>query len=125
MEFEEERLADVVSSDPVVFMDCTGPQIMTSGLLGSIAGLVVGIVIGISIGFFFIGLALGMLLSLLFSYLAMLWIQSNREKYYETWLSETVFFKKRSLVANFGVFLGKTPSEFIEGSRRFGRGARK
>lgn len=125
MELEEERLADAVSSDPIVFMDCTGPQVMASGILGSIAGLVVGIVVGIIIGFFFIGVALGLLLSLLFSYLVMLWIQSNREKYYETWLSETVFFKKRSLVANFGVFLGKTPSEYIGGSRRFGRGARK
>lgn len=125
MSIDEERLADVVSADPIVFMDCTGPQVMYSGLFGTIAGLAVGAFCGIILGIVILGLALGLLLSLLFSYLAMRWIQRNREKFYETWLSETIFFKKRSLVSNLGVFIGKTPGDFIEGSRRFGRGARK
>lgn len=112
----EDRLADSVNSEPIVFMDCTGSEIIMAAIIAFVVGLFIGVVIGIVIGLFLIGCVLGLILSLGLTYALLNWLCVVRNKYYETWLKEKWFMLKlRS--GFFGLNL-------IEESVRYGRGAR-
>ena len=113
----DERLADSVNSEPIVFMDCTGTEIVASALISFVAGITLGIIAGIALGKIMIGLILGMIISLGFTYGLLNYLCAIRNKYYETWLKEKLFLYKLSS-GFFGLKL-------INESVRFGRGARK
>lgn len=113
----DERLADNVNAEPIVFMDCTGTEILASGLISFVAGITLGIIAGIIIGNLMFGLILGLILSLAFTYGLLSYLCAIRNKYYETWLKEKLFLYKLSS----GFFALKLINESV----RFGRGARK
>jgi conjugative transfer region protein (TIGR03750 family) len=113
----DERLADSVNAEPIVFMDCTGTEIVASALVSFVAGMMLGIIVGITIGKIMIGLIVGLIISLGFTYGLLHYLCAVRNKYYETWLKEKVFLYKLS-----SGFFGLT---LINESHRFGRGARK
>jgi conjugative transfer region protein (TIGR03750 family) len=117
MREQEDRLADAVNQEPIVYMDCTQSELMGSIALGGLVGLSLGVVIGISIGLFLLGLIIGLSLSLLFSWACMTWLKSVRQKYYLTWFKEKIFLVKLSY--------GMTSSKYISHSERFGKGARR
>lgn len=112
----QDRLADVVNAEPIVFMDCTGNEILVSGMVAFALGMVVGIVIGLVMGMFLIGCVLGLMFSLGLSYGFLQYLCAVRSKYYETWLEEKWFMAKLHS-GFFGLSL-------IEDSVRYGRGAR-
>jgi len=113
----EDRLADVVNSEPIVFMDCTGSEIIMSAIVAFVVGIVVGVIIGIAIGMIMIGCMLGLIIGLGLTYAFLNYLCAVRNKYYETWLPEKWFMLKLR-TGCFGLSL-------IEDSLRYGRGARK
>lgn len=113
----DERLADSVNSEPIVFMDCTGTEIVASALISFVAGIAIGVIGGIALGKIMIGLIVGLMLSLSLTYGLLNYLCAIRNKYYETWLKEKLFLYKLSS-GFFGLKL-------INESVRFGRGARK
>jgi hypothetical protein len=113
----DERLADSVNSEPIVFMDCTGTEIVASALISFVAGIAIGVIGGIALGEIMIGLIVGLMLSLALTYGLLNYLCAIRNKYYETWLKEKLFLYKLSS-GFFGLKL-------INESVRFGRGARK
>ncbi len=113
----DERLADSVNSEPIVFMDCTGTEIVASALISFVAGIAIGVIGGIALGKIMIGLIVGLMLSLALTYGLLNYLCAIRNKYYETWLKEKLFLYKLSS-GFFGLKL-------INESVRFGRGARK
>lgn len=121
MDFKEERLADTVNKPPVVFMDCTAPQIGMVALIAGPSGLLLGIVLGILFGKITLGLALGIVLALVIGYTCLYFIQVNRERYYESWLEEQIFLKRTA----FSESTGFGQSTMISGSKRYGRRSRK
>ena len=94
---DENRLADQLNKDPIVFADCTGPEILLGFGIGMFIGVVVGIVIGAFLGRFLLGLILGLVLGMGFSYLALTQIANARNRYYETWLAEKFFIAKTQI----------------------------
>jgi conjugative transfer region protein (TIGR03750 family) len=112
----EDRLADSVNSEPIVFMDCSGSEIIMSAIVGFVVGLFLGVVIGIVINLIMIGAVLGLILGLAFTYGLLNYLCLVRNKYYETWLKEKWFMLKLR-----SGFFGLT---LIEESVRYGRGAR-
>lgn len=113
----DERLADSVNSEPIVFMDCTGTEIVASALISFVAGITLGVIGGFALGKIMIGLIVGLMLSLALTYGLLNYLCAIRNKYYETWLKEKLFLYKLSS-GFFGLKL-------INESVRFGRGARK
>lgn len=114
---DENRLADQLNKDPIVFADCTGPEILLGFGIGMLIGIVVGIVIGASIGQILLGLIVGLVLGMGFSYLALTQIASARNRYYETWLAEKFFIAKTQL----NIF---ALANYISLTRRFSRSRR-
>lgn len=113
----EDRLADSVNSEPIVFMDCSGSEIVMSAIVGFVVGLFLGILIGIIFNIIMIGIVLGLIFGLGITYGLLHYLCAVRNKYYETWLKEKWFMLKlRS--GFFGL-------ELIEESIRYSRGARK
>ncbi len=112
----DDRLADAVNSEPMVYMDCTGNEIVVATILSMTVGLFIGVIIGIAIGKLMIGIILGLLLFLGLLFLALNWIASIRQKYYETWLSEK-FFMAKEASGFFGLSLLKTSDRFDRGAR--------
>jgi len=113
----DERLADSVNSEPIVFMDCTGTEIVASALISFVTGITLGVIGGFALGKIMIGLIVGLMLSLALTYGLLNYLCAIRNKYYETWLKEKLFLYKLSS-GFFGLKL-------INESVRFGRGARK
>lgn len=117
----DERLADNINDDPVVYMDCTMPQILWTGAVSTIISLVFGFVIGLLFGSFVIGFVIGILASLGLSWLGLTLIQNLRHQNFDGWLDEKLFLIKHDLL----LLLGFTESKLIRGSERLGKGARK
>lgn len=117
MNVEDDRLADKVAKEPVIFMDCTTSEVLTSGVSGLVGGLVVGIIIGIVIGAVMVGIIIGLLLGLASAWICLTQIQRLRNAYYENWLSEKIFITKQNI--------GIGSITMKSGSKRFGRGGRR
>lgn len=113
----EERLADSVNAEPIVFMDCTGSEIVMSALISFVVGVPLGFFAGLLFGYLMAGLVIGLLLGLGSTYLVLNFISAVRNKYYETWIKEK-FFMMKLRSGMFGL-------DLIEESTRYGRGARK
>jgi len=121
MSDSEGRLADGINSPPVVFMDCTAPQIGMAALVSVPLGMFLGAVIGVLLGFIILGLAIGLIFALVIGWGILYFIQVNKERYYETWLEEQIFLKKGAFLESIGV----SSETLIRGTTRYGRGARK
>lgn len=114
---EDDRLADHINDDPKVYMDCTGPQILSALGASSVIGLAIGIAIGIVVGWVMLGLVIGMLLSMGLGYLALMTLQSLANKYYDSWINEKIYLIKLKI--------GLPVTPLVTGSRRFGRRSRR
>ncbi len=113
---DDDRLADKVAQEPVVFMDCTTTEILVVGGSCLVGFFIVGIVIGLGIGRIMVGIIIGLLLGVGGSWLGLMQIQRLRNKYFENWLKEKLFLTKM----NWGV----TSVTMLTESRRYGRGRR-
>lgn len=113
----DDRLADSINAEPIVFMDCTGSEIVMSAVIAFGFGVPLGFLGGLLMGMVLIGLVVGLLLGLGTTYLVLNYICAVRNKYYETWLKEK-FFMMKLRSGMFGL-------DLIEESTRYGRGARK
>jgi hypothetical protein len=111
---DNDRLADLLNKEPMVFMDCTGPEILAGFGSSLLLGLVLGFLIGLVMGALIIGIMLGLLLGLGASYFALKYIADARNSFYESWLEEKVFLMKRHINPI-------TPPSFIEKTTRFSR----
>jgi predicted Co/Zn/Cd cation transporter (cation efflux family) len=116
----DERLADNINDDPVVYMDCTMPQILWTGAVSTVISLVIGFVIGMLFGSFAIGFVIGILASLGLSWLGLTLIQNLRHTNFDGWLNEKMFLIKHNLLVTLGM-----ESKLIQGSERMSKGARK
>jgi hypothetical protein len=116
-DFNEDRLADVVNQEPIVFNDCTQSELAYSFGGGMSLGIAVGLILA-TVGSFMFCLILGLFLGLGLSWLSMFGLKFIRQKYYETWLNEKIFIFKKSLG-----FLSNVP--FINESKRYGKGVRR
>ena len=113
----DDRLADAVNQEPIVYNDCTQTELMGSIILGAIVGITVGVVIGIAIGFIMFGIVIGLILSIGICWLSMNWLKHIRQKFYLTWFKEKLFLFKLSI--------GMASGKYIGHSERFGKGARR
>lgn len=114
---DENRLADQLNKDPIVFSDCTGPEILLGLGVGMSLGILIGVLLGVSLEAFMLGLIFGLILGLGFTYLALTRIANARNRYYETWLAEKFFIAKTQLnIVSEGNFISLT--------RRFSRSKR-
>ena len=112
----DDRLAEAINSEPVVFMDCTMREITVSAMFSTVIGIVLFIFLMIIFGFF-VGAVLGLISIVGVTYLALNFIQNLRHKYYEGWLAEKIFLIKNSI--------GISSKPFLLDSKRYGRGARR
>ncbi len=115
---EEDRLADAVNQEPIVFNDCTQKELAMSFGGGLVLGVIIGLFLGASIGMIMFGLVLGLILGLGLSWASMFYLKYIRQKYYETWLGERVYLIKRSL--GFG-----SHKPFIDLTQRYGKGVKR
>ncbi len=113
----QERLADAVNHEPIVFADCTGNEIVVSLILSFIVSMVLGIIIGIVIGFIMVGIILGLFLTMGCTWAMLQYLSSIRNKYYESYLKERIFLHKLAS----GLF----NLSLIDESARYSRGERK
>jgi uncharacterized membrane protein len=116
----DERLADNINDDPVVFMDCTMPQILWTGATSTIISLIIGFFIGMLFRSVAIGFVIGILASLGLSWLGLTRIQNLRHQNFDGWLDEKLFLIKHNILVSLGI----TESKLIHGSERLGKGAR-
>lgn len=114
---DDNRLADQLNKDPIVFADCTGPEILLGFGIGMTIGILAGILLGASMGTFMLGLIFGLLIGLGLTYLALTQIANARNRYYESWLAEKFFIAKTQL----NIF---SEPNFISLTRRFSRSRR-
>jgi conjugative transfer region protein (TIGR03750 family) len=117
MDSDDDRLADKVAKEPVIFMDCTISEVITAGGASLVGGLVTGIIVGIVIGKIMVGIIIGLLLGMASAWICLTQIQRLRNAYYENWLAEKIFLIKQSI--------GMGRLTMTTGSKRFGRGGRK
>lgn len=113
----QERLADAVNHEPIVFADCTGTEIVASFVISFLIGMVLGIIIGIAIGFFMVGIIFGLFFTMGGAWLMLQYLSSIRNKYYESYLKERIFLHKLAS----GLF----DLSLIDESVRYSRGERK
>lgn len=113
----DDRLADAVNQEPIVYNDCTQTELMGAIGFGAVIGISIGVFIGLSLGFFMFGVVLGLILSILIAWAAMTWLKHIRQKYYLTWFKEKIFLTKLSI--------GFMSTKFINKSQRYGKGARR
>lgn len=117
MSEQDERLADAVNQEPIVYNDCTQSELMGSILLGGVIGLALGIVIGLAISFIMLGIIIGLIIAVGVTWFLMAWLKHIRQKYYLTWLKEKLFL--------FKLELGLTAGKYVSRSERYGKGARR
>ncbi|WP_331351265.1 DUF3487 family protein [Cellvibrio sp. UBA7671] len=117
MSEHDDRLADAVNQEPIVYNDCTQSELMGSFFIGAFIGLTIGVVVGIVIGFIMFGIIIGLIISVGVSWFAMNWLKHIRQKFYLTWFKEKLFLFKLSI--------GMASGKFIGHSERFGKGARR
>lgn len=113
----QERLADAVNQEPIVFADCTGTEIVASLVISFIVGMILGIIIGIAIGFIMVGIIFGLFFTMGGSWAMLQYLSSVRNKYYESFLKEKIFMHKLAS-GMFGLSL-------VDESVRYSRGDRK
>jgi|GEM_PF-2567624 len=111
---EENRLADQLNKEPIVFADCTGPEILMGFGIGMVLGVLIGLGLGASLGKLMLGLIFGLALGLGITYFVLTRIANARNRYYESWLAEKFFIFKLSLN-----ILGE--NNFTSITRRFSR----
>lgn len=114
---DDDRLADKVAREPVVFMDCTTTEILYVGGGSLIGCFIFGILLGVIIGAVMVGIIIGLILGLGVAWLLLTQIQRLRNAYYENWLNEKIFLAKQEW--------GLGEITMLFGSKRFGRGSRK
>ena len=114
---KDDRLADLVNQEPVVFMDCTQGELMGAFILGFAVGFIIGIPLGISIDFIMFGIMTGLIIALGVSWGTMIWLRHIRQKYYLTWFKEKLFL--------FKFYTGLLKTDFINITKRFGKGSRR
>ncbi len=114
---QDDRLADVVNQEPIVYMDCTQTELLGSFVVGAVVGLILGLMIGVAIGFIMFGVMAGLIITLGVSWVCMAWLRHIRQKYYLTWFKEKLFLYKLQL--------GLIKHKFINHSLRFGKGGRR
>lgn len=113
----EDRLADTVNQEPIVYNDCTQSELMSAFIAGVVIGLSIGVVVGLAFGVVMLGVVLGLILTILIAWAAMEWLKWIRHKYYLTWFKEKVFLMKMSL--------GFLHTKYIQDSQRYGKGGRR
>lgn len=121
MHQDDNRLADQLNKDPIVFADCTGPEIIAVFVIALGVGLLIGLVVGLLLLPLMVGLIVGLLISLGLSWLLFNFVANSRNRFYESWLSEKVFLIKRNLVG----FISIEETAYIDERTRFGRGRRR
>jgi Protein of unknown function (DUF3487) len=117
MTLHEDRLADAVNQEPIVYNDCTSVELTYSVVCGMSCGLLFSCLL-MTIFTIMFSLVLGLLSGLGFSWLSMFILKNIRQKYYETWLSEQFFNLKKSLG-----LLANIP--FVNESKRYGKGGKR
>lgn len=118
---DDNRLADQLNKNPIVFADCTGPEIIAVFGIALVVGLIIGVAVGVILLPFMMGLILGLLISLGLAWLLLNFVANARNRYYENWLTEHVFLIKR----NFTNFFSLDETSFVDERTRFGRGRRR
>lgn len=112
----EDRLADAVNQEPIVYADCTQSELLYAIATGAIVGLSLGVVVGLSIGFFMLGIIIGMFIGVGVTWVAIEILKHIRQKYYLTWLKEKLFVTKQ-------LFLGGY--QFVSETKRYSKGGRR
>ena len=121
-----ERLADVVNEEPIVFMDCTGPEILGAFLFSTITSLIICIAFSIAIGLPMIGVIGGLIIGLIGTWFLLNILRDIRQKYYATWLDEKFYLlKEKHGLYSLPFFKSEKAQFIIKGSRRFGKGGRR
>ena len=120
MSLDDDRLADAVNHEPIVFYDCTQSEMLGSVLAAAACGILSIVVISVVTGLFFVGLITGLIVTLGAGWAFMTWLKHIRQKYYTTWFKEKVFLWKNA----FSEFLG-AETGFVKYSKRFGKGVRR
>ena len=118
---DDNRLADQLNKDPIVFADCTGPEIIAVFVIALVAGLFIGLVVGLVLLPLMMGLIIGLLLTLGLAWLLLNLVANSRNRFYESWLAEKVFLMKRSLMGIFSI----DETAYMDEHTRFGRGRRR
>lgn len=125
---ENDRLADLVNEEPIVFMDCTQSELMGAFLISLVVGLSLGVVGGVTVGQFVLGILFGLILTLALCWLILNWLRGIRQKYYITWFKEKQMLIKRQLAPlNPAGWFSEQPriSELVDSSKRYFKGARR
>lgn len=117
MSEHDDRLADAVNQEPIVYNDCTQSELMGSMLMGAVVGLALGIIVGIAIGFIMFGIIIGLIIAVGVAWFAMNWLKHIRQKFYLTWFKEKIFL--------FKLETGFTSGKYVGHSERYGKGARR
>ena len=112
----DDRLADAVNQEPLVYADCTQSELLFAIGAGAVIGLTVGAVLGIAIGFFMLGIIIGMFIGVGCAWVIMESLKYIRQKFYLTWLKEKLFVIKHMLFGGY---------PFVFESKRYSKGARR
>lgn len=112
----EDRLADAVNQEPIVYADCTQSELLFAIGSGAVVGLALGVVIGLAIGFFMLGIIIGMFIGVGCAWLTIESLKYIRQKFYLTWLKEKLFVMKH-------LFFGGYP--YVSETKRYSKGARR
>lgn len=118
-----ERLADTVNEEPIVYMDCSGPEIMGAFMVSFTVSMVLCIFLGLIFGGFLLGLIAGMFLGLAGTWVLLNILRDIRQKYYPSWLSEKIYlFKQKHGMFSLPFFKKEKAQTIINYSKRFGKG---
>ena len=117
MDADIDKLADALTHEPNVFMDCTAKELGIASTIGAISGLMVTTLVAIIFSSFMVGFVAGLIIFMLSTFGVVTFIQTMKGRYYETWLDEKIFL--------FKVSLGLGGSHFVDRSARYSRGARR
>lgn len=112
-----DKLADSLTHEPNVFMDCTAKELGIASIIGAASGVVVTTLVTIIFSSFMVGFVAGLIIFMIASFGVVSFIQTMKGRYYETWLDEKIFL--------FKVSLGLGSSRFVNHSARYSRGARR
>jgi conjugative transfer region protein (TIGR03750 family) len=112
----DDRLADAVNQEPIVYADCTQSELLFAIGSGAVIGLTLGVIIGIAIGFFMLGIIIGLFIGVGITWVTMESLKYIRQKFYLTWLKEKLFVIKH-------LFFGGYP--FVSETKRYSKGARR
>lgn len=117
MDANIDKLADSLTHEPNVFMDCTAKELGIAAIIGGVSGVMVTALVAIIFSSFLVGFVAGLIIFMLAAFGVVTFIQSMKGRYYETWLDEKIFL--------FKVSLGLGSSRFVDRSARYSRGARR